>query len=251
MTSKINIIGTRVSLMGGGELLEQIDTHIRDDKRFLVLSGNIHSLNLAFKIKWYRDFFEQADSVRMDGVGLRLGVWILQRGSPPPRSTFADFAWDLAELCERRGYRVFLLGGRKGIPEKARERMKEKHPDLKVVGVHHGYFDKTKGGRISEGVLQTIRDARPDVLIVGMGMPIQERWIKDNWESMSAKVVLTGGAVFDYISGSQRRPPKWMQTCGLEWLGRLIFEPLRLWRRYLIGNPVFAWRLLKQKVGSL
>jgi len=82
-------------------------------------------------------------------------------------------------------------------------------------------------------------------------MPIQERWLKQNWDRLECNVAFTGGAVFDYISGELRRPPRWMTSHGLEWLGRLIIEPRRLWRRYIIGNTLFLWRVVKQRFGWL
>jgi N-acetylglucosaminyldiphosphoundecaprenol N-acetyl-beta-D-mannosaminyltransferase len=82
-------------------------------------------------------------------------------------------------------------------------------------------------------------------------MPLQERWLMENWDHIDANVALTGGAVFDYVSGELQRAPRWMTDNGLEWLGRLLIEPRRLWKRYLIGNPLFIWRVLKQRLGLL
>ncbi|MEZ4642784.1 MAG: WecB/TagA/CpsF family glycosyltransferase [Chloroflexota bacterium] len=82
-------------------------------------------------------------------------------------------------------------------------------------------------------------------------MPVQEKWLLENRENLNVNVIMTGGAVFDYVSGELQRAPKWMTDNGLEWLGRLLIEPRRLWRRYLVGNPVFLWRVLKQRLGLL
>jgi len=122
---------------------------------------------------------------------------------------------------------------------------------LRIVGTYHGYFDKTPGSPGNEAVIQAINAVKPNILIVGFGMPLQERWLMENWDRVEASVALTGGAVFDYVSGDLRRPPCWMTSHGLEWLGRLLIEPRRLWQRYLIGNPLFLWRVLKQRLGLL
>ena len=92
---------------------------------------------------------------------------------------------------------------------------------------------------------------KPNILIVGFGTPLKERWLMENWDRIEVNVALTGGAVFDYVSGELRRAPRWMTDHGLEWLARLIIEPCRLWKRYLIGNPLFLWRVLKQRLGLL
>jgi N-acetylglucosaminyldiphosphoundecaprenol N-acetyl-beta-D-mannosaminyltransferase len=99
----------------------------------------------------------------------------------------------------------------------------------------------------NESVIAIINRLRPNILIVGFGMPLQERWLMENWDRIHANIGLTGGAVFDYISGNVPRAPRWMTDHGFEWLGRLLVEPSRLWRRYLIGNPLFIWRIMKQR----
>ncbi len=92
---------------------------------------------------------------------------------------------------------------------------------------------------------------KPNIIIVGFGMQPQERWLMENWDRIEINVALTGGAVFDYVSGELRRAPRWMTDHSLEWLAWLIIEPRRLWKRYLIGNPLFLWRVLKQRLGLL
>ena len=82
-------------------------------------------------------------------------------------------------------------------------------------------------------------------------MPLQEHWLMENWHRIESNIALTGGAVFDYVSGDLRRAPRWMNENGLEWLGRLVIEPRRLWRRYLVGNPHFLYRVFRQRLGLL
>ncbi|MGC9399875.1 MAG: WecB/TagA/CpsF family glycosyltransferase [Anaerolineae bacterium] len=216
----------------------------------IVLSGNVHSFNLAYRQLWLRSFFNQANVVRLDGAGVRLGAWILGHQTPS-RMTWADFAWDLAEFAEPRGFTFFFLGARPGVADKAAAKLKIRFPNLRIVGTHHGYFDKTPGSAENEAVIEQINAVKPNILIIGFGMPLQERWLMENWDRINANVALTGGAVFDYVSGELRRAPRWMTDNGLEWLGRLLIEPRRLWKRYLIGNPLFLWRVLKQRFGLL
>jgi N-acetylglucosaminyldiphosphoundecaprenol N-acetyl-beta-D-mannosaminyltransferase len=137
------------------------------------------------------------------------------------------------------------------VADKAAACLIERFPDLHIVGIHHGYFDKAPGSPENEAVIQQINDVQPNILVIGFGMPLQEQWLMRNWERIEANVALTGGAVFDYVSGQLRRGPRWMTDHNMEWLARLIIEPRRLWRRYLIGNPLFLWRVLKQRFGLL
>lgn len=244
------VLGIQLSTCDQPELLDAIQQGILKKKKMIVLSGNVHSFNLAYRQLWLRSFFNQANVVRLDGAGVRLGAWILGHQTPS-RMTWADFAWDLAEFAEPRGFTFFFLGARPGVADKAAAKLKIRFPNLRIVGTHHGYFDKTPGSAENEAVIEQINAVKPNILIIGFGMPLQERWLMENWDRINANVALTGGAVFDYVSGELRRAPRWMTDNGLEWLGRLLIEPRRLWKRYLIGNPLFLWRVLKQRFGLL
>ena len=244
---QVEILGVPLTLYDLPEMLAFIAAAQQGERR-LVLSGNVHSFNLAYENPWLRDFFRSADAVRLDGAGVRLAAKLLGYDAPP-RMTWADFAWPLAETAAERGLTLFLLGSRPGVAEKAAARLQAHAPTLQIAGTHHGYFNKTPGAFENEGVLQIIREAAPDILIVGFGMPLQEHWLSQNIRSVRASAILTGGAVFDYISGDLQRAPQWMTNSGLEWLGRLLIEPRRLWKRYVLGNPRFFWRVLRGRLG--
>jgi N-acetylglucosaminyldiphosphoundecaprenol N-acetyl-beta-D-mannosaminyltransferase len=138
---------------------------------------------------------------------------------------------------------MFFLGTQQPIVEKAARVLKESYPDLKILGVHNGFFDKEPKSLENEEVLSRINSVNPDILVVGFGMPLQEKWIMENLDRLQIKVVIPVGAFFDYLAGETPRAPRWMTDNGLEWLGRLIIEPRRLWKRYVIGNPLFIWRV--------
>jgi N-acetylglucosaminyldiphosphoundecaprenol N-acetyl-beta-D-mannosaminyltransferase len=248
MTRTVGIFGVPVAALNVEELHGCLRERIAQGERTLALNVNVHALNLAYEQPWMLQFFHQADLVFCDGTGVILAARML--GSRiPERITYADWAWKLAAFGAAQGYSFFYLGGKPGVAEKAALRLTARFPDLKTAGCHDGYFNKSPGGAENASVIREINATRPDILIVGFGMPIQERWLCDNWERIDAKVLLTGGAVFDYVSGNLRRAPRWMTDHGLEWLGRLIIEPRRLWKRYLIGNPLFFYRMLKQRLG--
>lgn len=239
------VLGVRVSALMPDDLHTVILRTVREKGKARLLNVNAHALNLAYERPWLRDYFNSAEVVFPDGYGAVLAARFL--GSPfKERVTYADWFWQLAGFCEDHALSMYFLGGRQGVAAEARRRLVARHPNLQVVGTQHGFFNKAPRSQENRAVVQRIHALEPNLLIVGMGMPIQERWLKENWDRLETNVVLTGGAVFDYISGRLPRPPRFLTDHGLEWLGRLIIEPRRLWRRYLLGNPKFVWRVLKQ-----
>ena len=212
----------------------------------VVLNANAHCLNLCHEDEGLRRFFAAADVVFCDGAGVRLAARMLG-GRLPERITYADWLPLLAALAEERGFSLFFLGARPGVAGEAARRLEASHPGLKIAGVRHGYFDHGAGSPENGAVVGEINAARPDVLLVGLGMPLQERWLMENRHALDVGVALTGGAIFDYASGRLRRGPRLLTDNGLEWLARLIVEPRRLWRRYLLGNPLFLVRVLAQR----
>lgn len=212
----------------------------------IVLNVNAHCLNLLHEDEGLRDFFAAADVVFCDGAGVRLAARMLG-DRLPERITYADWLPRLAALVEERGFSLFFLGARPGVAGEAARRLRRSHPDLKIVGVRHGFFDHRAGSPENEAVVAEINAARPDVLLIGLGMPLQERWLMENHRRLDVGVALTGGAVFDYASERLRRGPSLLTDYGFEWLARLLVEPRRLWRRYLLGNPLFLARLLAQR----
>ena len=247
---KSNLLGVLVDSPTIDQLHASLASFIYESKHALVLNVNVNCLNLAYEHPWLRNFLNAAEIVFCDGAGVLLGARILGYHIPQ-RITYADWMWQLAEFAEPRGFTFFFLGARPGVTAKAAVRLTERFPSLRILGTHHGFFDKTPGSPENEDVIQRINAVKPDILVTGFGMPLQERWLMDNWDRIEANVALTGGAVFDYISEGLRRAPRWMTDHNLEWLGRLIIEPRRLWRRYLIGNPLFLWRVLEQRLGLL
>lgn len=245
-----NIFDVPVHALTLARLHEYIEQFILTKKHALVLHANVHGLNLAYEQLWFRYFYQQADVVFCDGAGVMLGARVLGQRIPQ-RITYADWMWQLAEFAASKGFTLFLLGAQPGVAEKAAECLRDRYPRLQIAGIHHGYFDKTTDSPANINVVAQINAVKPDILLVAFGMPQQEQWLMENWPSIAASVALTGGAVFDYVSGELRRAPRWMTDNNMEWLGRLLIEPQRLWKRYIIGNPVFMWRVLKQRVQTL
>lgn len=162
----------------------------------------------------------------------------------PHRMTGADWVWDLASLCEEQDHSVYLLGCEPGVAAQAGRRLLRAHPRLRIVGTHHGYFELGSGH--DERVIEHINACKPDILLVGMGTPKQELWAQRTIDQLDCRVLWNVGALFDYVSGRVPRAPASLADNGLEWIFRLAIEPKRMWRRYLVGNPVFLSRVMAQ-----
>jgi N-acetylglucosaminyldiphosphoundecaprenol N-acetyl-beta-D-mannosaminyltransferase len=244
------ILGVRVHAVDVVRLHEEIGRAVASGRRTLVLHANAHGLNLAHRERWLRDVLNAGDIVFCDGKGVEYASRFL--GGPRLyRITYADWMWQLAAFAEASSISLYLLGAAPGVTELAAEKLRARCPKLRIAGTGHGYFDQSPGSTESGEVVARINAARPDVLLVGFGMPLQERWLQHYWPALECRVALTAGACFDYASGRLRRAPLWLAWNGFEWLGRLIIEPRRLWRRYLLGNPYFVWLVLRQRLGLL
>lgn len=231
--------------------VENVHTYIKNviDKKekALVLNVNIHAVNLALQNSWLKDFLNSAQLVFCDGDGIRWGLKLLGY-EPPPKVTYDRWIWQLAEFCENKNYSIYFLGGKPGIAAQAQQKLQARFPKLNIAGAEHGHFRKT--GEENERILQEINRIKPDILMLGFGMPLQERWLKDHWREIDAHIFLTGGAVFDYLSGKAQRAPNWMIQAHLEWFYRFLREPGRLFRRYFFGIPYFFMRIFGEKMKS-
>jgi N-acetylglucosaminyldiphosphoundecaprenol N-acetyl-beta-D-mannosaminyltransferase len=242
--SESHIFDIPVDLARPGELLERITGWVaRGDRGRRVMYVNAHVLNQSLEQRPLSDALHAADLVYCDGYGVRLAAKALDV-QIPHRMTGADWIWDLAALCEPLGLSIYLLGSDPGHAAEAAARLRRRHPRLRIAGTHHGYFDL--GSAHDARVLEDINARRPDILLVGMGTPKQELWVEQNAAAVDAGVLWTVGALFDYVSGHTPRAPGWLADNGLEWIFRLAIEPQRMWRRYLLGNPVFVSRVAAQ-----
>jgi len=242
------ILGIKITPAEPQELHAEITRLIAQGGPGFVLSGNIHGINLARQLGWLADFYNRADLVRVDGAGVVLGARLLGH-SIPKRLTWADWGWMLADYVAEKGHSLYLLGGPEGAASESADRLKQHAPGLKILGTQHGYF--TKDGPENDEIINEINSCRPDILLVGMGMPLQESWLLKNYRQIDAKVFITAGAAFEFLSGSVKRCPKWMGDLGLEWLFRLSLEPKRMAKRYLWGNTVFFFNVFKERLGLL
>jgi N-acetylglucosaminyldiphosphoundecaprenol N-acetyl-beta-D-mannosaminyltransferase len=242
----IDILNTKFHQLTVQELLEYIVQAGKSSKKIIVGNVNVRAINFAYKLPWYQNFINNSDLVFCDGIGVILGAKILgNQVSSLHRMTAPDYIENLALSCQQQNVSLFLLAGQPGITDKAINKLTKIAPNLRISG-HHGYFDKNS--KESDVVIEEINKFKPDILYIGFGMPLQERWILDNFDKIETNVFLPLGACLDFYTDSVYRGPKWLTDNGFEWLTRLFTEPSKLWKRYIIGNPLFFYRVLKQKI---
>jgi N-acetylglucosaminyldiphosphoundecaprenol N-acetyl-beta-D-mannosaminyltransferase len=223
----------------------------------LVLSGGTHQVataNLDFWLNSLRDvhlhrIIAGCSLVLADGMPL---VWISRLFGYPlkERVSGADLVPQLAELSARKGYSLFLLGGRDGVAARAAEKMQQMYPGCNIVGHYAPPLADLE--RMDHGdTLARIRAAKPDILLVAFGNPKQEKWIRMHSKRSGVPVSIGVGGSLDMLIGDVKRAPRWMQRCGLEWLGRVLQEPGRLAPRYRRNFTALASRLPVAIAGSL
>lgn len=238
----VDVLDIPVAAVSHAKLCSIIYHHVMAETRGWITYANIHSLNLTYALPWLKSFFHKSLLTYCDGQGVRLGAKILGKGIPE-RITLPDFFDDLCFLARDHGFTLFLLGSHTETAKRAVERLHERFPGLMVTGYHGGYFSPAE----TPLVINVINKANPDILVVGMGIPHQEAWIQENFHHLNATIAWMAGGVLELISGRKSRCPRWMSSWGLEWLYRLFQEPRRLAKRYLLGNPLFLLRVLKQR----
>lgn len=236
----VELLGVRVDVVGKQGLLTHIARAVETGRGSLIANVNIHAMNLAFVDSGFRTILNSSDLVFVDGYGVILGARLagLRLGE---RLTFMDWMDDLFRLCALRQWPVFALGDTEEVGAAFERRLAERHPGCPFAGHHHGFFD-THGSE-GDAVVSKINASGAAVLLVGMGMPVQEKWLWANRDSLTVPVRLTSGAFYRFYTGITPRGPERMTQHGLEWLHRLSLEPKTLWRRYLVGNPLFLMRV--------
>ena len=231
--------------------------HIPEGK---VLINTIYAY--SYVVAQRDDFFAKAlvncDYLMPDGASIVMACrWLKAKSQPKERIAGWDlFAFEMQRLEGRgkmddeRRLRVMFLGSSEKVLGLIRKRASVDYPNLEVVTYSPPYKQQFSD-EDNQAMIQAINDASPDLLWIGMTAPKQEKWAYQHWDELDINCHCgTIGAVFDFYAGTSKRAPLWWQEHSLEWLFRLLMEPRRLWRRYLIGNPLFLWNIIKEKMGK-
>lgn len=233
VSNKWSALGASGDLVNLSQLTSLLSRPV-GERMMLIANHNLHSVYLLRRNPWMHSFFHLADITHIDGMPL---VWIARLLGYPARRehrvTYVDWLPGILSEVRSRGWRVFYLGSTEQGFARGMETLRKLCPSAALEG-RHGYFDMASGSEESMELRNAIRQFKPDLVLVGMGMPRQESWILSNADVLVGARVLPCGAAVDFLAGIVRTPPRWMGRWGLEWLYRLIAEPRRLAYRYLV-----------------
>jgi N-acetylglucosaminyldiphosphoundecaprenol N-acetyl-beta-D-mannosaminyltransferase len=232
----------RVACLDFKGILDQVQDWLPEKKRRTILYANAHCLNTACEDGQLRSALNQADLVYADGISV---VWASRTlgGCRLVKMTGADWIWPFCAWAQEQGVSLYILGGRPEVGPRAQNLLLARYPDLKILGCADGFFQEKSEAE----VIQEINTLRPQVLFIGMGTPNQEKWLAAQRSALDVPLCWAVGALFDYVAGDEQRVPAWLYRLGLEWLWRLWVNPHGKWRRYILGNPLFVVRVLKQR----
>jgi N-acetylglucosaminyldiphosphoundecaprenol N-acetyl-beta-D-mannosaminyltransferase len=218
---------------------------IQGNKKISIFFVNAHCFNIAQENKEYLSTLNHSELVLNDGIGIDIACK-LENIQNTENLNGTDLIPKVLEIASDNNYRVYLLGTKHDIIEKAVENIKKTWPKIQIAGYHSGFFTTEE----ELGIINDINSKKTDILLVGMGVPIQELWINKNRNKLnSVKIFIAGGAIIDFLSGYIKRAPVLWRKCRLEWMYRLIQEPKRLFKRYVFGNFLFMFYIANYKLG--
>jgi N-acetylglucosaminyldiphosphoundecaprenol N-acetyl-beta-D-mannosaminyltransferase len=241
---RIELMGMPFHAVRFEEAVDILVNLARGDRPAYAVTANVDHFMRFSRCPEVRELYTHADLVVADGMPL---VWASRwLGVPlPERVTGSDLLPALCARASHEGLSVFLLGGAPGTARSASVVLQRRYPNLRIAGTYYPDYGFEKDPEQARRAVEAVRDARPDILFVGLGSPKQEKWIAGNREACGVKLSVGVGITFSFVCGQVKRAPRWMQRTGLEWAHRLIQEPRRLWRRYLLDDTAFLGLVLR------
>jgi len=242
--TELEVFGIKMLNMTMPEAIDIIDGRISQRIKSQIWFVNADCLNKTFQDEEYRSILRNGEIIFPDGLGVNLAGKML--GTPLRGNVNGtDMFPFLCELCRQNSYSMYLLGAGVGVAEAMKVAVLAKYPGLKINGVHDGFFNWEKEGT---QVIDEINNCKPDMLLVAFGAPLQEKFISRYGNQIDASVMMGVGGLFDFYSGRIPRAPQWMRDIGMEWTFRLLQEPQRMWKRYILGNSLFLFRVFSSKL---
>lgn len=249
MPDRVNILGVGVSLIDMCVALAEIDRWIATRQPHYVCVTGVHGVMESYRDSALRSIHNSAGLVTPDGMPL---VWLSRlRGFRHVERVYGpDLMLAVCEKSVAAGYRHFLYGGTEETLDALRASLNRRFGGIQIVGCFSPPF-RALSPVEDEEVVARIKSAAPDIVWVGLSTPKQERWMAEHVGRLGVPALVGVGAAFDFHAGIKAQAPRWMQRNGLEWFFRMITEPRRLWRRYLVNNPMFLYLVLLQAAGRI
>lgn len=248
----LKMLGVRIDRVTMKEAVDYASEGMKGDKPFVIVTPNSEIVMDANEDKQLKDFIEKASLVVPDGIGLVLGSKVIKKPLTE-RVTGVDLMDNLLKYANENGKKIYLLGAKQGIAEKAGENIKKKYPNLVLAGTHHGYYKGIhcghKGHQEELAVLSEIESKEVDMIFIGFGAPKQEMFIREYKNVIGAKLLMGVGGSFDVVSGTIARAPKIYQKLGFEWFYRGLKEPWRFKR--MAKLPKFVINVLIHKENAI
>lgn len=234
----VNVLGVQIDSLTFEETVSKIETFIAGNEPCMVVTADAAGIVQSQSDPELRKIYEEADLVTPDSIGV---LWAAKRnGHPlPARVSGVDLAERLCALSADKGYRIYFLGSSPGVAELAAEKMRLKYPGCNIVGARHGFFPADDDLVVAEEVAA----AKPDILLVAMGIPRQEKFIRKTQGVINSKVSMGVGGTLDVFSGTVKRAPKLIQKMKMEWLWRTLSNPKKIAKAKNL--PIFAWRVIR------
>lgn len=244
---RVNILGVGVSALNMELALRETELLLQRGEHGYVCVTGVHGIMEAQSDEQFRDILNRSFLTTPDGMPT---VWLgrLHGFKHMSRVYGPDYMLALCERSVARGYRHFLYGGKPGVAEEVRTELTRRFPGLSIVGTYTPPFRPLSADE-EDDLRSELETLQPDVLWCGLSTPKQERFMAAYRNRLPVKLMVGVGAAFDLLSGNLSEAPDWMKKTGLQWLYRLIKEPRRLWRRYLLNNPRFTWLSFLQLTG--
>ena len=244
----LRILGIKINSVNLTGAVDILDGYIDQKNHRYICVCPVSTIVGCQKDKEFKRAVNLADFVTPDGVPL---VWLsrLIGYSNIGRVYGPDLMSGFLKYSQGKEYRHFFYGGTEGVLDRLIENLGKEFPSLKIAGRYSPPFRKLDSDE-DKHIIDVINKACPDVLWIGIGSPKQEKWMYEHLDKVNAKVMVGVGAAFDFLSGTKKQAPKWMQKMSLEWLFRLLTEPRRLWKRYLFGNSKFLYLLYKESISG-
>jgi N-acetylglucosaminyldiphosphoundecaprenol N-acetyl-beta-D-mannosaminyltransferase len=232
-----------------GEALARLAALVEAGEGGVVFTPNVDHVVLAGEDRRFREAYAACSLSLVDGMPV---LWACRLAGlhVPEKLSGSDLVRPVASLASARGWRVYLLGGGAGVAERAADLLRKENPDLEIAGTASPLVDLSLPASRRQAIVDAIRATRPDVVLVALGSPKGEIFADEAREALRPAVIVCVGAGLDFLVGAVRRAPRWMSASGLEWTYRLLQEPRRLWRRYLVRGPRFLPILVRSAMGS-
>ena len=238
-SATISILGINIHNLTMQQAVALVGEFVESQQPHLIVTPNPEIIVSSLNDPEIKEILNNAALALPDGVGAVLAGKIL--GTPfKERVPGIELMQNVVQLASEKSYGIYLLGASPAVVQTAAKKLTQKHSALRILGTMHGFFMRTDE---EAHVISDILDAAPDILFVGMGSPLQEKWAAQNLHKLRVPVIICVGGSFDVISGYLKRAPKWMQQLSIEWLYRLFQEPKR-WKRMLV-LPVFILKIIR------